>query len=198
MSITLITDGRDASPYVTLKPASLAACAAGHKVHYCGSIRMRWCVFRGRDVRVRGLTACGTHPDTRRLHVKADVADWTALCRHCERRLEHVRHRLPQLTKPRRTQATAQTVHLMLWPFRKETRTPEVMASLQARQHQRGELAHPQMTMGRESSSDSVELDSVRNVADVASEVRSPACHVASEQATAAATRHASLGNAHA
>ena len=26
-SITLITDGRDASPYVTLKPASRAACS---------------------------------------------------------------------------------------------------------------------------------------------------------------------------
>jgi hypothetical protein len=126
-------------------------------------------------------TVRGTHPDTRRLHVKADVADWTALRRHCKRRLEHVRHRLPQLTKPERMQAIDSDSALgFALTLSTPTRTSEVIASGKLNNTDEGEQSHPQMTMGRRSSCDSVELDSVRSVADVASEVRSPACRIGS------------------
>ena len=80
MTITLITDGREASPYVTLKPASLAACAAHRGVRHRLLSSAR-CVTTKSYQSSSGSYANNleAHPDARRLHVEADVAGRAAL-----------------------------------------------------------------------------------------------------------------------
>ena len=74
-SITLITEARDASPYVTLKPASLAACSTdARKSMATLSQSAADCSYRECSAAIRRV-----HLDARGLHVKPNVLHWTAL-----------------------------------------------------------------------------------------------------------------------